>query len=94
MTTTTPPVGLRNGIAIEDPLHVVLGFLEAWPFEVGDPSASLGESDLRLANRGGARISATEIAAILERRGAIERALQAIVPEASLTGAARCRGCR
>jgi hypothetical protein len=30
---------------------------------------SLDESDLRLANRGGARISAAEIAAILERRG-------------------------
>jgi Family of unknown function (DUF6308) len=88
MTTSTPPVGLRNGIAIEDPLQVVLGFLEAWRLEVGDASASFEESDLRLANRGGARISATEIAAILERRGAIEQALQAIAPQASLTGAA------
>jgi hypothetical protein len=49
---------------------------------------SFRESDLRLANRGGARISAAEIAAILERRRAIERALRAIAPDASLTGAA------
>jgi hypothetical protein len=39
---------------------------------------SFDESDLRLANRGGARISAAEIAAILERRGEIERALREI----------------
>src|SRR5204862_5062573 len=44
------------------------------------------ESDLRLANRGGARISAVEIAAILERRGKIERALRSIDPDASLVG--------
>jgi hypothetical protein len=42
------------------------------------------ESDLRLANRGGARISAAEIAAILGRRRAIKRALRAIAPDASL----------
>ena len=88
MTASTRPVGLRSGIAIEDPLQAVLGFLEAWRFEAGDVSASFEESDLRLANRGGARISATEIAAILERRAAIEEALQAIPREASLTGAA------
>lgn len=88
MTTSTPPVGLRDGIAIEDPLHVVLGFLDAWRFEVGDASASFEESDLRLANRGGARISASEIAAILERRVAIEQALGTIAPDASLTDAA------
>jgi hypothetical protein len=86
------PVVLRNGIGIEDPLGVVLGFLEAarWAFDVSDPSrpASLDESDLRLANRDGARISAAEIATILERRRAIERALRAIAPHASLTGAA------
>jgi hypothetical protein len=65
--------------------------LEAgWAFDVGDPSGqgSFGEPDLRLANRGGARISAVEIAAILERRRAIERALRAIAPHASLAGAA------
>jgi uncharacterized protein DUF6308 len=84
-------VVLRSGINIEDPLGVVLGFLEAhWAFHVSDPSgpASFGESDLRLANRGGARISGAEIAAILERRGAIERALRAIAPDASLAGVA------
>ena len=38
----------------------------------------------RAANRGGARISAAQIAAILERRDAIELALEAITPDASL----------
>jgi hypothetical protein len=77
---------LRNGVAIGDPLKVVLGFLEAWRLDIGQPSepTSFGEPDLRLANRGGARISASQIAAILERRRAIERALQAIAPDASL----------
>ena len=81
------PVVLRNGLDVEDPLRVVLGFLEAgWAYDVGDASdpASFGETDLRLANRGGARISAAEIAAVLERRRAIERALRAIAPDASL----------
>jgi len=79
---------LRNGVAIGDPLKVVLGFLEAWRLDIGEPSepTSFGESDLRLANRGGARISASQIAAILERRRAIERALRAIAPDASLAG--------
>jgi hypothetical protein len=69
----------------------VLDFLHAYPHvDMGDASrpASFGEPELRLANRGGARISAAEIAAILERRRAIERALTAIVPNASLAGAA------
>jgi uncharacterized protein DUF6308 len=82
------PVVLRNGIDIEDPLGVVLGFLTAaGRFDVSDPQrpASFGEPDLRLANRGGARISAAQIAAILERRGAIERALRDIPPGASLS---------
>ena len=65
----------------------MLGYLEAWRFEAGDASASFGEPDLRLANRGGARISAAEIAAILERREAIERALLRVGPGASLAGA-------
>jgi len=81
------PVVLRNGVEIEDPLGAVLGFVEArWAYDVADPPepASFDESDLRLANRGGARISAAEIGAILERRRAIERALRAIAPDASL----------
>jgi hypothetical protein len=83
------PVVLRNGVDIEDPLGVVLGFVEAhWAFDVGDHSgpASFAESDLRLANRGGARIARAEIEAILERRTTIERALGAIAPHASLAG--------
>ena len=80
------PVVLRNDVRIEDPLRVVLGFLETWRFDVGDPSrpTSFDESDLRLANRGGARISAAEIATILQRRCAIERALRGIASNASL----------
>jgi Family of unknown function (DUF6308) len=88
-TSAIPPVRLRNDVRVEDPQHVVVGYLEAWRFEVGDASASFAEPDLRLANRGGARISTAEIAAILERRDAIERALLAIAPQASLAGAAR-----
>jgi hypothetical protein len=81
------PVALRNDV-VEDPVSVLLPFLEAGWVDVGDPSrpASFGEADLRRANRGGARISAAEIAAILERRSAIERALRAIAPDASLAG--------
>jgi hypothetical protein len=45
---------------------------------------SFDEGDLRLANRGGARISAAQIAEILERRAEIERSLRGIPPEASL----------
>ena len=86
------PVVLRNGVEIEDPLRVVLEYVEArWAYDVSDPSGptTFGEPDLRLANRGGARISAAQIAAILERRRAIDRALRAIARDASLTGAAK-----
>jgi Family of unknown function (DUF6308) len=85
------PVVLRNGVGIEDPLSVVLAFLQAYGrLGIGDAAEAVafGEPDLRLANRGGARISAAEIAAILERRGAIEGALRAIAPDVSLAGAA------
>ena len=84
------PVVLRNGVVIGDPLGVVFGFLTAYRLDTGGPSRpeSFGEPDLRLANRDGARISAAEIAAILERRSAIERALRAIAPDASLAEAA------
>ena len=91
--TTSPvrPVVLRDGVGSEDPLQVVLSFLKSpGRFDISDPSrpASFGEPDLRLANRAGARISAAQIAAILERRHAIEPALRAIDPDASLAGAA------
>lgn len=58
--------------------------------DLSSPSlpAAFGESDLRLANRHGARISAAQIAVVLERRGAIERALRSIPSHASLAGAA------
>jgi Family of unknown function (DUF6308) len=85
-------VVLRNGVELEDPLGVLLGFLDAhWSIDAGDPSrsASFGEADLRLANRGGARISGTEIGDILRRREPIEKALHAIAPDASLARGAR-----
>jgi hypothetical protein len=91
VTTTSPwLIVLRGGVVIEDPLSVVLGFLARWRIDVSDPSqpGSFGEPDLRLANRGGARISAAQIAAILQRRAAIVRALGAIAPDASLSGEA------
>ena len=67
---------------------MALEFLEAYSsYDARDSSqpASFDESDLRLANRGGARISAAEIAAVLDRRSEIERALRRIPPDASLT---------
>jgi hypothetical protein len=81
---------LRGGVELENPLELVLEFLEAYSSnEAYDSSgpASFNEGDLRLANRGGARISATEIATILERRDEIERALREIRPDASLADA-------
>ncbi len=82
------PVLLRNSIEIADPVAVALAFFERYGPDSPDASApaAFGEADLRRANRGGARIAATEIAAILERRSRIERALRAIAPEASLAG--------
>jgi hypothetical protein len=81
---------LRGGVDLENPLELALEFLAAYPsYEACGSSgaASFDERDLRVANRGGARISAAEIAAILERRGEIERALRRIHPDASLADA-------
>ena len=79
-------IALRGGLEIEDPLDVTIGFVEAYPtYDSRDSRPRyFDESDLRHANRGGARISAAQIAAVLERRGRIERDLRSIVPEASL----------
>jgi Family of unknown function (DUF6308) len=78
-------IALRNGVEIDDPHRVALEFLGKWPetYELSRPT-SFDERDLRLANRGGARISATEIAAVVARRRAIERELRAIPVDASL----------
>ena len=81
---------LRGGVEIENPLELVLEFLAAYSSDEADDSsgpASFDETDLRRANRGGARISAAEIGAILERRREIERALRTIRPAASLADA-------
>ena len=75
---------------VEQPLELVLEFLAAYSgYEAHDSSGpgSFDESDLRLANRGGARISAAEIAAILERRGEIESALRNVHADTSLADA-------
>jgi Family of unknown function (DUF6308) len=80
-------VVLRSGLEVESPLELALEFLIAYSrYEAGDAGGytSFDESDLRLANRGGARISAGQIAAILERRDDIERALRKVHPDASL----------
>ena len=83
------PIILRDGLEIEDPLGAALAFVEAYPgYDSPDPSpTTFDENDLRRANRGGARISAAEIAAVLGRRARIERVLRRIDPEASLAGA-------
>ena len=79
-------IALRGGLEIEGPLDVTIRFVEAYPtYDSRDSRpGSFDESDLRHANRGGARISAAQIAVVLERRGRIERALRSIPPEASL----------
>lgn len=79
---------LRGGVEIEGPLELALEFLEAYgSHETRDSSepASFDEGDLKRANRGSARISASEKAAILGRRVEIECALRDIDPGASLT---------
>ena len=80
---------LRGGVELDDPLGVTIGFVEAYPgYDARDSRpGSFDENDLRHANRGGARVSAAQIAAILDRRRRIERALRAIAPEASLADA-------
>jgi Family of unknown function (DUF6308) len=81
---------LRGGVEVENGLDLALAFVRAYGSQgaSGSPRPmSFDERDLRLANRGGARISAAQIAEILERRGEIERALRGISPEASLAAA-------
>jgi Family of unknown function (DUF6308) len=87
VVTSIRPVVLRSDVVVDDPLAVVLGFADAayaYDISTASGSATFDEPDLRLANRGGARISAAEIAAILDRRRRIERALRLIAPDASL----------
>ena len=79
-------ITLRHGIDV-DGLDTALAFIEAYPrtmADAGSPDSSFGEEDMRRANRGGARISAAEIASVLERGNEIERRLREIEPEASL----------
>jgi hypothetical protein len=83
---------LRGGVEVENPLELALEFLEAYAsYETHEPSGptSFDETDLKRANQGGARISASEAASILGRRVEIERALHDIDSGASLTDAIR-----
>ena len=78
---------LRHGIEVEDAREATLAFVHAYPSTVAEgssPTGSFTEEDLRRANRGGARISAAEIATVLSRRREIERWLGKIEPAASL----------
>ena len=79
-----------RGAEVVNPLEVAVGFLEKWAYEadVDASPMSFEEADLRRANRGGARISAAEIAAILERRREIDGSLRRIGPGESLTDTA------
>ena len=81
------PAAVLRGAEVANPLEVALEFLERYgryEIDVDASPRSFAEVDLRRANRGGARISAAEIAAILERRREIERALRAIPADSSL----------
>ena len=82
-------ITLRGGCELDDPLATVLEFVTAYPgYDSLDAAANVfDERDLRVANRGGARISAAEQALILGRRDQIERALREIQRDASLTEA-------
>src|SRR5919198_4754795 len=84
------PISLRGGRELDDPLATVLEFVAAYPgYDSQDADAnSFDERDLRLANRGGARISADEQGAILERREKIEGALRGIGARCLATGLA------
>jgi hypothetical protein len=81
-------ITLRDGAEIADPLGATLAFVEAYSSSydlvAGSGPSSFDRRDLKRANRGGARISAAEQAAILERRVKIEQALGSIDPAASL----------
>lgn len=80
-----------RGAEIDDPLEVALAFFEAYgPDDVSGSAApkTFDARDLRRANRGGARISAAEQAAVLERRRRIESALREVPVAASLASRA------
>jgi hypothetical protein len=80
----------RNGIQLLDPLRLAQLFLEAdWSYRSYDlvptvPDDVLRREDIRVGNQIGARMSASEIDAVMERRGPIEAALKRIPGNASL----------
>jgi hypothetical protein len=90
---TCPALIFRNGIQLDDPTQLALLFLENdYSYRSYDsvriPADDvLREDDLRIANRIGARMSAAEVAGILEHAAEMEAALRRIAPEASLADA-------
>jgi hypothetical protein len=80
----------RNGIRLEDPTELAVLFLENdYSYRSYDSVAvpaddTLREEDLRMANRIGARMSAAEVAGILERAREMEAALRRIPADVSL----------
>jgi hypothetical protein len=90
MNGSCPPLVFRNGTRLDDPLPLALLFLEQDYSYRSYDSVSIPvddvirEQELRIANRIGARMSAPEIAGILEHAPVMEAALQRIPPDTSL----------
>jgi hypothetical protein len=87
---TCPALVFRNGVQLDDPTELAVLFLENdYSYRSYDSVAVpaddvLGEEDLRIANRIGARMRAVEIAGILGHAPAMEAALRRIPAEVSL----------
>jgi hypothetical protein len=87
---TCPALAFRNGVQLDDPTELAVLFLENdYSYRSYDSVSipaddTLGEEDLRIANRIGARMSAAEIAGILEHASEMEEALRRIPADVSL----------
>src|SRR5437764_9636956 len=85
-----PPMELRSGVAIADPLAEILDFIrrdgsyQSYDLVPVDPTAPLDEPDVRVANRIIARMGQATIDAIVARGPVIDEALAAIPVESSL----------
>ena len=89
MTGDCPPLQLRSGLVIADPLLEALKFIETdGTYENYDvvtvDAADLTEADIRVANRIIARMGPTEVAAVLTRRDQVKAALADIPASATL----------
>jgi hypothetical protein len=89
VTGECPPLQLRSGLVIADPLHDALQFIETdGTYQSYDvvtvDAADITEADLRIANRMIARMGPTEVAAVLTRRDQVKAALADIPASATL----------